>query len=152
MLAFDLDHALDQPLLKLGSYTLTLEKLVVASVIIALAVMVIWSISQLAARSQSRVGEGRAATVYVAGQVARYVVAIGALAGVISALGVDLSALSLFAGALGVGIGLGLQLDFVRFWSGPGPEQAVCGDMAEGLIEGQDASAHVVDILPFAPV
>ncbi len=44
------------------------------------------------------------------------------------------------------------QLDFVRFWSGPGPEDAVFSDVVEGLIEGQDASAHIVDIFPFSPV
>lgn len=109
MLQLDLDGAIAQPLLKIGKLTLTLEKLIAAGIIIGVAVLVVWGIRLLTARSQARVGEGQAATVYVAGQVARYVVVIGALAGVISALGVDLSALSLFAGALGVGIGLGLQ-------------------------------------------
>jgi hypothetical protein len=28
------------------------------------------------------------------------------------------------------------QLDFVRFWSGPSPENAVGCDVVEGLIEG----------------
>ncbi len=106
---YDLDKAIAQPLLKIGAFTLTLEKLLAAGVILAAALLIAWGIRQLTARSQARVGAGRASTVYVAGQVARYVVVIGALAGVISALGVDLSALSLFAGALGVGIGLGLQ-------------------------------------------
>ena len=109
MLALDLDRAIAQPLVKIGKLTLTLEKLVTAGIIIGLAVLIVWVIRLLAARGQARAGEGRAATIYVAGQVARYVVVLGALAGVISALGVDLSALSLFAGALGVGIGLGLQ-------------------------------------------
>jgi hypothetical protein len=44
------------------------------------------------------------------------------------------------------------QLDFVRFCSGPAPEDAVVGDVVEGLIEGEDASAHVVDIFPFSPM
>lgn len=43
-------------------------------------------------------------------------------------------------------------LDFVRFCSAPGPEEAVVCDVAEGLIEGQDASAHVVDVFPFSAV
>ncbi len=105
---FELDR-LAQPLLRLGSFSLSLDRLLAAGFILALALAVIWAIRQLTARSQARVGPARAAAVYVAGQVARYVVVIGALAGVISALGVDLSALSLFAGALGVGVGLGLQ-------------------------------------------
>ena len=46
---------------------------------------------------------------------------------------------------MGTALG-GPQLDFVRFWSGPGPEDAVFSDVVEGLIEGQDASAHIVDI------
>ncbi len=107
--ALDFDKALDQPLLKIGAFSLTPEKLVVAVTVIAVSIAFIWFIRQLTKRSLARSGEGRAATIYVAGQIARYLVVIGALAGVISALGVDLSALSLFAGALGVGIGLGLQ-------------------------------------------
>lgn len=109
MLSLDIDQAINQPLLRIGKLTLTLEKLIAAGIIIGLALLIVCAIRFLTARSQARAGEGRAATVYVAGQVARYIVVIGALAGVISALGVDLSALSLFAGALGVGIGLGLQ-------------------------------------------
>jgi hypothetical protein len=44
------------------------------------------------------------------------------------------------------------KLDFVRFSSGPGSEKAVVCDVVECLIEGQDASAHVVDIFPFLPM
>ena len=44
------------------------------------------------------------------------------------------------------------QLDFVRFRSGPSPEDAVFSDMVEGLIEWQDASAHIVNIFPLSPV
>ncbi len=44
------------------------------------------------------------------------------------------------------------KLGFVRFPLGPGPEDAIVCDVVEGLIEGQDASAHVVDIFPFLPM
>ena len=44
------------------------------------------------------------------------------------------------------------ELGFVRFPLGPGPEDAIVCDVVEGLIEGQDASAHVVDIFPFPPM
>jgi hypothetical protein len=40
------------------------------------------------------------------------------------------------------------KLGFVRFSSGPGPENAVVSDVIECLIERQDASAHIVDIFP----
>jgi small-conductance mechanosensitive channel len=109
MQGIDLDAAVNGPLLRIGKYSLTLERLFAAGIVIAVAIAVIWAIRLLTTRGLTRAGAGRAATVYVAGQVARYVVVIGALAAAVSALGVDLSALSLFAGALGVGIGLGLQ-------------------------------------------
>lgn len=44
------------------------------------------------------------------------------------------------------------ELGFVRFSSGPGPKDAVVCDVVESLIEGQDASAHVVGIFPFSPM
>jgi hypothetical protein len=44
------------------------------------------------------------------------------------------------------------KLDFVRFWLCPVPEDAVVCDVTEGLIEGQEASAHVVDVFEFSAV
>ncbi len=44
------------------------------------------------------------------------------------------------------------KLGFVRFPSGPGPEHATVCDVVEGVIEGQDASAHVVNIFPSSPM
>ncbi|NJO35327.1 MAG: mechanosensitive ion channel [Rhodospirillales bacterium] len=104
-----LDQAGAQPLVQLGGTTITFASLISAGIIIAVAALLIWLIRKVTTRAQGRLGDGRASTLYIAGQVARYVVVFGALAATISALGVDLSALSLFAGALGVGIGLGLQ-------------------------------------------
>jgi hypothetical protein len=44
------------------------------------------------------------------------------------------------------------KLDFVRFLSGPSPEDALVCYELEGVAEGHDDAAHIVDILPFAPV
>lgn len=107
------DKAAIEPILNIGDHGVSLRSIVIAGAILGAAALAIWIIRQLIVRAQARLGEGRASTLYVAGQVARYIIVFAALAAAISALGVDLSALSLFAGALGVGIGLGLQ-DIVK--------------------------------------
>lgn len=98
-----------RPIMSVGNSGISLGSLVTAVAIFAFAILAIWLIRRLTLRAQRKLGEGRTSTLYVAAQVARYVVIFGATAAMISTLGVDLSALSLFAGALGVGIGLGLQ-------------------------------------------
>lgn len=104
-----LDETVVQPIVNIGNTGISLQSIIVAGAIIAVAAFAIWIIRQLTIRAQGALGEGRASTLYVAGQVGRYIIIFTAIAAAISALGVDLSALSLFAGALGVGIGLGLQ-------------------------------------------
>ncbi|MFC0589543.1 mechanosensitive ion channel family protein [Novosphingobium aquiterrae] len=104
-----LDGTMAHPIVSIGGTGITLSSLLSAGFILVLAASAIWIIRQLTKRAQGRLGEGRASTLYVAGQVVRYIIVFAAIATAISALGVDLSALSLFAGALGVGIGLGLQ-------------------------------------------
>ncbi len=103
------DEVVARPIVTIGNSGISLGSILTAGAILAFAALAIWIIRQLTQRAQRKLGDGRASTLYIAGQVARYVVVFGALAATISALGVDLSALSLFAGALGVGIGLGLQ-------------------------------------------
>lgn len=103
------NQAVVRPVFTIGNAGISLSAIITAAVIVLCAFVAIWVIGQLTTRAQSRLGQGRAPALYVAGQVARYIVVFAAIASGISALGVDLSALSLFAGALGVGIGLGLQ-------------------------------------------
>ncbi len=105
----NVNQASTGPIFSIGNAGISLSAIITAAAIVLVAFIAIWVIRQLTARAQRKLGEGRASTLYVAGQVARYVIVFAALAAAISALGVDLSALSLFAGALGVGIGLGLQ-------------------------------------------
>lgn len=103
------EEVLSRQVISIGQSGITLHAIISAGIIIALAALAVWGIRKFVARAQTRLGEGRVSTLYVAGQIARYIIIFGAITATISTLGVDLSALSLFAGALGVGIGLGLQ-------------------------------------------
>jgi hypothetical protein len=47
---------------------------------------------------------------------------------------------------------VGLSSTLYIFGSGPGPEDAFVRDERERFVEGHDDAAHVIDILPFAPV
>lgn len=101
----------------IGGASLTLGALLSAILIFAVALGAVWLLKKFVKRAQRSLDAGRAHTIYIGGQVARYLIIAIGLAVAISALGVDLSALSLFAGALGVGIGLGLR-DIVRNFVG----------------------------------
>lgn len=104
---------LDTQLLKVGGTGITVETLIAAAIVLTVAVVAAWAVRFLVRRAQARLGEARMASVYIGGQIVRYVIVFAGLATAVSTLGVDLSTLSLFAGALGVGIGLGLQ-DIVK--------------------------------------
>lgn len=102
-----------KPVAHVAGSSITLGAIITAIFIFIAALVTAWLVRRLVRRAQARLGAERAPAIYIGGQVLRYLVVFVGLAVAISALGVDLSALSLFAGALGVGIGLGLQ-DVVR--------------------------------------
>jgi len=111
------DELFSRSIARVGDANLTLGALLSAILVLALAMFAAWLLRKFVKRAQRSLGAERAHTIYIGGQVARYLVIAIGLAAAISALGVDLSALSLFAGALGVGIGLGLR-DIVRNFVG----------------------------------
>jgi len=107
------DKILSQPIVEIAGAALTLGAILRALLILGLSFLAAWAVRRLTRRMQVRIGEESASTVYIGGQIFRYLVVFVGIAVAVSALGVDLSALSLFAGALGVGIGFGLQ-DIVK--------------------------------------
>lgn len=95
--------------LHFGSFSVSIATIAGTAAAIALTLLAVGLLGRLTERARKRVGEKRAGTLYVGGQVLRYAIIVAGSAIAASTLGVDLSTLSLFAGALGVGIGLGLQ-------------------------------------------
>ncbi len=111
-------HRLDAfELVKMGKSTITVGGLGAAIVIVAAALLA----ARLAAAGLRRLrarAVGNAASLYIVEKLATYgLIVIGFLAA-LSTMGVDLTSLAVFAGALGVGVGLGLQGVIKDFASG----------------------------------
>ncbi|RYG61019.1 mechanosensitive ion channel [bacterium] len=109
---------LNTSLWQLGDSTVTVASLLAAFGFFGGGIFVAWLFKRFVDRMRKYSTAEGAPAIYLAGQAGRYlIILIGLLLGG-SALGVDLSSLSLFAGALGVGIGLGVQDIFKDFIAG----------------------------------
>lgn len=104
-------------LLKLGKASVTAGGLIAGLLIIGLA-MLAAKLASAGLRKLRERAAGEAASLYVVEKIATYgLVIIGVTVG-LSTMGVDLTSLAVFAGALGVGLGLGLQGMVKDFASG----------------------------------
>lgn len=104
-------------LFRVGGSTVTVGGVVAGIAVFALA----WLASRLVSRALCRLRDRSnrsAAALYLLEKLSSYgLVIIGAVAG-LSAAGLDLSSLTIFAGAIGIGVGLGLQGVVKEFVSG----------------------------------
>jgi small-conductance mechanosensitive channel len=132
-------------LVKLGKASVTVGGLVAAVAIIAVALIA----SRLTAAGLQKLrarAAGNASSLYVVEKVLTYgLVVIGFVAG-LSTMGLDLTSLAVFAGALGVGVGLGLQGMVKDFASGISlvfERLVAVGDFVE-LPGGQRGVVHEV--------
>lgn len=111
------NHILSFVIADFGGAQITIGRAVLAVLVIVAAILVSRLLVGLFARVRGRMGNG-GASLYILEKLTGYgVVVIGALFA-LSSLGVNLSSLAVFAGALGVGVGLGLQGVVKEFVSG----------------------------------
>ncbi|MBI1339339.1 mechanosensitive ion channel [bacterium] len=114
----DFSEFLNFELIKLAQRSVTVGGVLTAIALFAVALAVSRLFRSGLDRLRGRVAPEGGSALYVAGQFGRYIIVLVGLIAAGSALGIDLSSLTLFAGALGVGVGLGLQ-DIVKdFFSG----------------------------------
>ncbi|KAK0341780.1 hypothetical protein LTR94_025007, partial [Friedmanniomyces endolithicus] len=96
------------PVLKLAGASLTVGGLVSAGVILAIAFGASWLVTRALRRVRERADRSRQA-IYLLERLAGYAIIVVGAMSALSAAGVNLSSLTVFAGALGIGVGLGLQ-------------------------------------------
>ncbi len=109
---------MERELLRLQSQSVNLQT-IIAAILVFLAALILTRLLALALRRlQRRVKPADASAFYIAEKLGAYIILFVGLIAAVSALGIDLTSLSLFLGALGVGIGLGLQEIVKNFMSG----------------------------------
>ncbi|MDZ4317270.1 MAG: mechanosensitive ion channel [Phenylobacterium sp.] len=104
-------------LFTIGRTPVTLGGVIAGALVILVAFVVAWVAAQGLRRVRARARYGSAALYIVEKLVTYGVVIIGLVAG-LSTVGLDFSSLAIFAGAVGVGVGLGLQGVVKEFVSG----------------------------------
>ncbi len=104
-------------LVQLGKSTITVGGIVAAIVIIIVAILVSRIVAAMIRRVRLRAGEA-GPSIYIFEKLITYSLVILGVIAAFSTLGLDLSSLTLFAGALGVGLGFGLQGIVKEFISG----------------------------------
>lgn len=113
-----LQRVLDYPLLKMGESVLTLGGVAYTALLIVflfwiVAILRRWLVHRLLTRSQMD-----AHTRHATGTVVGYVLFLVGFMVILQTVGIDLTTLNVLAGAIGVGIGLGLQDVANNFISG----------------------------------
>jgi small-conductance mechanosensitive channel len=95
------------------------ERIAAALVIVAVALLAAKLLHMWMERLRRSVGNADAGNIfYVIEKIGGYVVVVIGVLAAVSRLGINLQSLSLFAGAMGVGVGLGLQGIVKEFFSG----------------------------------
>lgn len=110
----DLD---DAALLRVAGATITVGGVVSAAVILGLAIVLSWAVTRAVRRARSRTQRSTQA-LYLLEKLAGYGIVIAGTMMALSSMGLNLSSLAVFAGAIGIGIGLGLQGVVKEFVSG----------------------------------
>ena len=114
----NLDRIADIQLLGLGAISVTLGGLIAGAVIFLIALIAARLVSRGLRRVRERASQRTTGALYLLEKLVTYgLVIVGVVAG-LSAAGLNLSSLALFAGAIGIGIGLGLQGVVKEFVSG----------------------------------
>lgn len=111
-------EALDETaLLRLGGATVTVGGLVAALVILGVALAAAWIVTRAIRRVRQRSSRPPQALYLLEKLIGYGIVIIGAVMA-LSTAGLNLSSLAVFAGAIGIGVGLGLQGVVKEFVSG----------------------------------
>ncbi|HYD88162.1 MAG TPA: mechanosensitive ion channel domain-containing protein [Vitreimonas sp.] len=120
----------DFQLIQIGDARVTLGS-VLGALMLTLAFMIAaWAVGHALKRLRQRTREGNAA-LYLTEKLLSYgLVIVGVIAG-LSTLGLDLSTLTVFAGAIGIGLGLGLQ--------------GIVKEFVSGLVLISDRAVHIGD-------
>ncbi|MAK81991.1 mechanosensitive ion channel domain-containing protein [Phenylobacterium sp.] len=113
----DLERVEEFVLFTIGRTPVTLGGIIAGALVVVMAFVVAAAVAFALRRLRSRVRYGGSALYIVEKLVTYGVVIVGLVAG-LSTVGLDFSSLAIFAGAVGVGVGLGLQGVVKEFVSG----------------------------------
>ncbi len=116
--------------LQLGTASLTLGGVIAALCVTALFLAAAWLVGLAIKRLRLRTREGSTALYLVEKLLSYGFVIFGLVAG-LSTLGIDLTSIAVFAGALGIGLGLGLQ--------------GIVKEFVSGLVLISDRAVHIGD-------
>jgi len=114
----DLAHLQDARLFNIGGSAVTVGGVLAGAVIIVVAFVLSKLVSRTLCRMRERSPQKSTAALYLLEKLVGYgLIFLGVISG-LSAAGLNLSSLAVFAGAIGIGIGLGLQGVVKEFVSG----------------------------------
>lgn len=113
----NISELFSRSLFTIGSSPVTLAGLVIALVITIVSYMAARLVVRLIARLRGRMPDGGVA-LYILEKFAGYGIFLLGLIFALSSIGLNLSSLAVFAGAIGIGVGLGLQGVVKEFVSG----------------------------------
>lgn len=107
----------ETPVLEVAGATLTIGGLATAAIILTVALVLQWAVTRALRRARAKAARSTQA-LYLLEKLAGYGIVITGVMLALSAAGLNLSSLAVFAGAIGIGVGLGLQGVVKEFVSG----------------------------------